>query len=73
MASPTSSQAQAASIITAIGNAFKSKTGDPLPGDQIAQMLLQNMGQLGQLAKEGKLNQQQIQSVSSCYSFVIAF
>ncbi|THH13164.1 hypothetical protein EW146_g7026 [Bondarzewia mesenterica] len=51
---------QANSIITALGNAFKSQTGDPLPGDRIAQLLLQNMGQLGELAKQGKLNQQQI-------------
>ena len=54
---------QAANIITALGNAFKSQTGDPLSGERIAQLLLQNMGQLGELAKQGKLNQQQIMQV----------
>ncbi|OBZ70672.1 Transcription initiation factor TFIID subunit 12 [Grifola frondosa] len=49
-----------ANIITALGNAFKSQTGDPMSGDRIAQLLLQNMSQLGELAKQGKLNQAQI-------------
>lgn len=52
-----------ASIITALGSAFKSQTGEPLSGDKIAQLLLQNMPQLGELAKQGKLNQQQIMQV----------
>ncbi|KAA1471818.1 hypothetical protein DENSPDRAFT_837914 [Dentipellis sp. KUC8613] len=51
---------QAANIITALGNAFKQSTGDPPSSERIAQMLLQNMGQLGELAKQGKLNHQQI-------------
>lgn len=55
--------ANAASIITALGNAFKSQTGDPMSGDKIAQLLIANMGQLGELAKQGKLNQSQILQV----------
>ncbi|KII92417.1 hypothetical protein PLICRDRAFT_89019 [Plicaturopsis crispa FD-325 SS-3] len=50
----------AASIITALGNAFKTQTGDPLSGDRIAQLLIANMSQLGELAKQGKLNHQQV-------------
>ncbi|TBU61696.1 transcription initiation factor TFIID subunit A-domain-containing protein [Dichomitus squalens] len=47
-------------IITALGNAFKSQNGDPLPGEHIAQLLIANMSQLGELAKQGKLTHQQI-------------
>ncbi|CDO77103.1 hypothetical protein BN946_scf184501.g8 [Trametes cinnabarina] len=54
-----SSQAQP-TIIAALGNAFKSHTGDPLSGEHIAQLLIANMSQLGELAKQGKLTQQQI-------------
>jgi transcription initiation factor TFIID subunit 12 len=64
-ASTAQPTANAASIITAIGNAFKSQTGDPMSGDRIAQLLLANMGQLGELAKQGKLNQSQILQVKS--------
>ncbi|KIP05580.1 hypothetical protein PHLGIDRAFT_146519 [Phlebiopsis gigantea 11061_1 CR5-6] len=68
MASPSSSTpvnlaangGSTANIITALGSAFKTQTGEPLSGDKIAQLLLQNMPQLGELAKQGKLNQQQI-------------
>ncbi|KAH8107952.1 transcription initiation factor TFIID subunit A-domain-containing protein [Cristinia sonorae] len=52
--------APTASIITALSTAFKAQNGDPLPGERIAQLLIQNMGQLSELAKQGKLNQQQI-------------
>lgn len=52
-----------ANIITALGNAFKSQNGDPVPGERIAQLLAQNMGQLGELARQGKLSPQQIQQV----------
>ncbi|KAH9947573.1 transcription initiation factor TFIID subunit A-domain-containing protein [Amylocystis lapponica] len=52
--------AAANNIITALGNAFKTQTGDPVSGDRIAQLLIQNMSQLGELAKQGKLNQAQI-------------
>ena len=64
------------SIITALGNAFKSPTGEPLPGDRIAQLLFQNMSQLGELVKQGKLSQTQILQVGyfrlsrSIYFFV---
>ncbi|KAI0692023.1 transcription initiation factor TFIID subunit A-domain-containing protein [Cerioporus squamosus] len=58
-----STSQQTANIITALGNAFKSQTGDPLSGEHIAQLLIQNMSQLGELAKQGKLSQQQINQV----------
>jgi transcription initiation factor TFIID subunit 12 len=54
-------------IITALGNAFRSQTGEPLSGDKIAQLLFQNMSQLGELAKQGKLNQEQIMQVCLFY------
>ncbi|OCH92481.1 hypothetical protein OBBRIDRAFT_791226 [Obba rivulosa] len=61
---PTSSASPNAngthSIISALSTAFKSSNGDPLSGDRIAQLLLQNMSQLSELAKQGKLNQAQI-------------
>ncbi|KIM83322.1 hypothetical protein PILCRDRAFT_440317 [Piloderma croceum F 1598] len=47
-------------IIQALGNAFKSQTGGVLNNVQIAKLLQANIGQLGQLAKDGKLSQQQI-------------
>jgi hypothetical protein len=52
-----------ANIITALGNAFQSQNGEPITGERIAQLLAQNMGQLGELARQGKLNPQQIQQV----------
>lgn len=52
-----------ANIITALGNAFKSQNGESITGERIAQLLAQNMGQLGELARQGKLNPQQIQQV----------
>jgi transcription initiation factor TFIID subunit 12 len=50
-------------IIQALGNAFKSQTGDVLNNSQIAKLLQANIGQLGQLAKDGKLSQSQILQV----------
>jgi len=50
-------------IIQALGNAFKSQTGGVLNNGQIAKLLQANIGQLGQLAKDGKLSQQQILQV----------
>ncbi|KAI0266727.1 transcription initiation factor TFIID subunit A-domain-containing protein [Gloeopeniophorella convolvens] len=48
-------------IITALGNAFKDPTsGAAMSNDRLAAVLLQNMNQLTDLAKQGKLNQQQI-------------
>lgn len=64
--------AGASSIITALGAAFKTQTGDPLPGEKIAQLLLQNMNQLGELAKQGKLNHQQIMQVCPLYTSLLA-
>ena len=61
--------ANAANIITALGAAFKTREGEPLSGEKIAQLLLQNMGQLSELAKQGKLNQQQIMQVYYKASF----
>lgn len=56
--------ANAHAIITALGNAFKTQ-GGPMDNAQIAKLLQTNLPQLGQLAKEGKLNQQQILQVRS--------
>ena len=69
MAQPVPSQppqntSNATNIITALGAAFKNQTGDPLSGEKIAQLLLQNMPQLGELCKQGKLNPNQIAQVS---------
>lgn len=62
--SPATPAAQnPANIITALGNAFKNQNGEPITGERIAQLLAQNMGQLGELARQGKLNPQQIQQV----------
>jgi transcription initiation factor TFIID subunit 12 len=50
-------------IIQALGSAFKTQTGGALDNVQIARLLQANIGQLGQLAKDGKLSQQQILQV----------
>lgn len=52
-----------ANIITALGNAFKDPSGAALANDRLAAVLHQNMNQLNDLAKQGKLNQQQIMQV----------
>ncbi|KAI0305665.1 transcription initiation factor TFIID subunit A-domain-containing protein [Multifurca ochricompacta] len=54
------SSANTANIITALGNAFKDPSGATMSNDRLAAVLLQNMNQLTDLAKQGKLNQQQI-------------
>lgn len=54
------SSANMANIITALGNAFKDPSGATMSNDRLAAVLLQNMSQLTDLAKQGKLNQQQI-------------
>ncbi|PIL35821.1 hypothetical protein GSI_01481 [Ganoderma sinense ZZ0214-1] len=56
---------QPTNIITALGNAFKTQSGDPIPGEHIAQLLIQNMAQLGELAKQGKLTSVQINQLKS--------
>jgi len=50
-------------IITALGQVFKAQTGDSMSSERIAQMLVTNMGQLGELAKQGKLSHTQIMQV----------
>jgi hypothetical protein len=55
--------ANMANIITALGNAFKDPSGATMSNDRLAAVLLQNMSQLTDLAKQGKLNQQQIMQV----------
>ncbi len=55
--------ANMANIITALGNAFKDPSGATMSNDRLAAVLLQNMNQLTDLAKQGKLNQQQIMQV----------
>jgi hypothetical protein len=60
-----SSSVNTANIITALGNAFKDPSGAALPNDRLAAVLIQNMNQLNDLAKQGKLNQQQIMQVRS--------
>jgi hypothetical protein len=57
------SSANTANIITALGNAFKDPSGASMSNDRLAAVLLQNMSQLNELAKQGKLNQQQIMQV----------
>ncbi|KAH9961263.1 transcription initiation factor TFIID subunit A-domain-containing protein [Russula dissimulans] len=58
MAANNSSQ-NTTNIITALGNAFKD-SGAAMSNDRLATVLWQNMSQLTDLAKQGKLNQQQI-------------
>jgi transcription initiation factor TFIID subunit 12 len=57
------SSANTTNIITALGNAFKDPSGASMSNDRLAAVLLQNMSQLNDLAKQGKLNQQQIMQV----------
>lgn len=59
-------QVSTENIIAAHGDAFETRTGKSLSGDQIAQLLLQNMGKLSDLVKQGKLSPQQITKVSGC-------
>ncbi len=65
------------SIITALGQAFKTQTGESMQHDKIATLLLANMSQLSELAKQGKLNQSQILQVRtrslSCHAHVIGY
>ena len=59
------SSVNTANIITALGIAFKDPSGAALPNERLAAVLLQNMNKLNDLAKQGKLNQQQIMQVRS--------
>lgn len=66
---PISSQVPNASgIIQALGHAFKNQTGGALDNNQIAKLLQSNIGQLSQLAKDGKLSHTQILQVNKCPS-----
>jgi transcription initiation factor TFIID subunit 12 len=58
-----SASANSANIITALSTAFKNQNGEALSGPRIAQLLEQNMGQLGELMRQGKLTAVQIQQV----------
>ena len=60
-------------IITALGQVFKMQTGDTMSGEKIAQMLIANMGQLGELAKQGKLTHQQITQVRAWEGCAVFF
>ncbi|KAG2071998.1 hypothetical protein BDR04DRAFT_1191652 [Suillus decipiens] len=50
-------------IITALTSAFKSQNGEAASSSRIAQLLEQNMGQLGELMRQGKLTAVQIQQL----------
>jgi transcription initiation factor TFIID subunit 12 len=52
-----------ANIITALTSAFKSQNGEAASSTRIAQLLEQNMGQLGELMRQGKLTAVQIQQL----------
>jgi len=52
-----------ANIITALTSAFKSQNGEAASSTRIAQLLEQNMGQLSELMRQGKLTAVQIQQV----------
>ncbi|KAH8119426.1 transcription initiation factor TFIID subunit A-domain-containing protein [Phellopilus nigrolimitatus] len=60
----TSAQNNApANIIAALSTAFRSSTGESLQNDKIAALLMQNMEQISELAKQGRLTQAQIQQL----------
>ncbi|THH07017.1 hypothetical protein EW145_g3674 [Phellinidium pouzarii] len=63
-ASPSPATAQntttPANIIAALSSAFKTSTGESLQNDKIASLLLANMEQITELAKQGRLSQTQI-------------
>ncbi|KAG2363310.1 transcription initiation factor TFIID subunit A-domain-containing protein [Suillus spraguei] len=52
-----------ANIITALTSAFKTQNGEAASSTRIAQLLEQNMGQLGELMRQGKLTAVQIQQL----------
>jgi hypothetical protein len=60
-----SSSVNTANIIIALRNAFKDPSGAAWPNDRLSAMLIQYMNQLNDLAKQRKLNQQQIMQVRS--------
>lgn len=62
-AAATSAPPTPANIITALTSAFKSQNGEAASSTRIAQLLEQNMGQLGELMRQGKLTAVQIQQL----------
>ncbi|KAG2107725.1 transcription initiation factor TFIID subunit A-domain-containing protein [Suillus discolor] len=62
-AATTTAPPNPANIITALTSAFKSQNGEAASNTRIAQLLEQNMGQLGELMRQGKLTAVQIQQV----------
>ncbi|KAG1820744.1 hypothetical protein EV424DRAFT_1472464 [Suillus variegatus] len=62
-ATTTAAPPNPANIITALTSAFKSQNGEAASSTRIAQLLEQNMGQLGELMRQGKLTAVQIQQV----------
>lgn len=65
---PDHAKSDAASIISANGNAFKSMAGKPLSGEGVAKLLRLNMPQLDELANQGRLDQQQLTGVRNLLS-----
>ncbi|KAJ8696062.1 Transcription initiation factor TFIID subunit 12 [Pleurotus ostreatus] len=62
-AQPTQPQintANAINIVNALSSLLKNKTGETVANEQITQALISNMSYLHELAKNGKLDQNQI-------------
>ncbi|KAG2051540.1 hypothetical protein BDR06DRAFT_958787 [Suillus hirtellus] len=62
-ATTTAAPPNPANIITALTSAFKSQNGEAASSTRIAKLLEQNMGQLGELMRQGKLTAVQIQQL----------
>ncbi|KAG2352206.1 transcription initiation factor TFIID subunit A-domain-containing protein [Suillus spraguei] len=62
-AATTAAPGNPMNIITALTSAFKSQNGEAASSSRIAQLLEQNMGQLGELMRQGKLTAVQIQQL----------
>lgn len=62
-AATAATQKANANIIAALSSAFKTSTGESLQHDKIAQLLIANMDQISELAKQGRLSQAQIEQV----------
>lgn len=70
----TSAQNNApANIIAALSTAFRSSTGESLQNDKIAALLMQNMEQISELAKQGRLTQAQIQQARCSLCLVVVY
>ncbi|KAL5484952.1 TAF12 [Sanghuangporus weigelae] len=62
-AAAAASQKANANIIAALSSAFKTSTGESLQHDKIAQLLIANMDQISELARQGRLSQAQIEQL----------